>query len=161
MQGLASATYHLICAYRHSDAAFDPVDTLSRRVDQSMQLLNAVPMLHAVAGATPLFGLDVFLFAYVVYSLCALWHPATTNDRRRWRSIYASGMMCAAPALLRGDVRNFTAAAVSFTVSGTLAFVPYVSMGVLRGWGHCAFHLVLCVYVEALAQSILAPQAVC
>ena len=138
-----SFTYHLGAAFNRYP---DRLDNDMRRLDQSMQHVVGTIFSFALSGS---FTYMVLNLALNLRGLYLLWNKDTSNDGKRWVPVLFCVLMYTAPMLWRGDYQNYGMAVASMAVGG----VSFVNKTIFFGWGHTAFHVVLMVYAQALANS--------
>jgi hypothetical protein len=147
-----SFAYHLFAALQRLP---DRLDNDFRRLDQTLQHVACVIFAYATTGLVHYALACSFFNALGVFML---WHPKTSNDGRRWIPIIMCVHLYMIPMLWRGDGTNFAVAFESMWIGGVF-FVPFINYDFFHGWGHCVFHLALCVHSYALAESasLIAP----
>jgi len=143
-----SFTYHLGVAFGRYP---DRLDNDMRRLDQSLQ--HVAGTIFAFALSSGEWYCTFFTFLNLLLNslwIIAIWR--TKNDGKRWMSVFFSILLYTLPILFR-NFRIYALTLVSVVVGGTAAFVPYINLKVMGGWGHCFFHLCLCVFAYALILS--------
>jgi hypothetical protein len=136
--------YHVLAALKRFP---DRLDNNMRRMDQTLQHVACVIFAYATANSAR-YALACALANAV--GVAMLWHPITSNDRRRWIPIH----LCVHLYLLpMWGTTHFAVACGSVWVGGAF-FVPHVNYNYCRGWGHCVFHLALSAHSYAVAEFV-------
>jgi len=139
-----SCTYHLSAAFgRYTD----PIDNDMRRLDQTLQ--HVVCVLYSYALSNGSVGYMLLNLVVNTRGVVRLWDPSTSNDKRRWRPIFVSGVLYLVPILAKGEVLCFSIAFLAFLLGGTAAFVLNRS-----GYGSVILHLLMVVHAYALVKAV-------
>lgn len=122
----------------------DRIDNDMRRIDQTMQHVAGTMFSFATSRSgvyTSLACLPNLLWVY------RIWHPSTTNDRKRWRGVSCCICLYTLPVLFRRDYRNFLGCIASLYSAG-MCFL------FVKGWGHTLFHVLMGPFAYFLSSSV-------
>jgi len=136
-------TYHMGCAYQRYQHR---LNNDMCRLDQSLQ--HFVTSMYAFALSASWY----YVCAVTVYNSIAVSMIWLENSPARFRYVFFACILYLAPVLWQEDYLNLLGALVTLSVGGAFAFIPYINIVLLRGWGHTCFHFFLCGHVFFVMQ---------
>lgn len=137
----SSFLYHLNASRR---CYTDRIDNRMRRIDQTMQHVAGTLFSFAIsrsAGYTLLICLPNLAWIYYI------WHPSTSNDRKRWKGVACSVFLYTIPMIFRRDYKNFLGCLFSLCSAGACFLC-------VDGWGHALFHAMMGPFAYFLSSSV-------
>lgn len=140
------AGYHLGCAL---GCFADPRHNWARRLDQTLQHAMACVFAYCLSGGSLAFAL-LNVIPNAIWAAQIWMQPRRT---RCWIYVGLSTALYTLPMLVRSRRFYYAMAVGSMAAGGCAAFVPAINMGILGGWGHTLFHLMLGPYAHALAMA--------